>query len=1026
MSHSQQHFSHDEDLIKLREQFKGASKFLAKTRLNDKRSLTDLPWFILLGPAGAGKTSLLAHSEQEFILAKKSQRANLHALTSTQYCDWWATEQAVYVDLSGQFSHIDPDAAQLKHARLWREITRLLAVYYRQNKQLGVIIVISIPDLSNGREEVLAAAEAVRSQLQGLRQSLRQGFPIYLIVNKLDGLNGFSEFFYDLSREERSQTWSFSCNSAELDTINQRFDALLQKLNEQLLFRLQQQSQLNQRAKIHDFPMGMANLKPRLLEFMEHALPEKKGLIWRNVYFTSSATKSAADILNTSLAHLHASFSEPANKAQLPKAYFVENLLKQLNQQQLSQGLTQQAHAKSWSRRGAYLAAASIIILGASAWGYAFSRQLTAIHHTEQVLAKYEVMSESPQAKSIAEQIELLTILKQASDIPRAWFNAKKVRELRSTAYQTYQLALRKLLLPLLAKEFSAHLRSPVEVKPAQLYSALQAYLMLADAQHRQQSLLENLFIHFWQQQQDYKPELTSALHEHLQNLFATPLNPLPLEHSLIEAARLRLNQLPLAERSYTILHNLAWYPELNLYTSSSQIQVGISSFYTKQTLQTIYAKGLDLASQQAWSGDWVLGKLEDKPFDLINLDNLKAQVSDLYLADYAHHWQRVLREFSELNLGNPEETTELLEKLLYSDSTLNQALALIDSNTQITELTQGNSQHLTQRLVEKFASLHELLAKQSLWQALQIKIRKLQIYLLEIKLNGDMDEAAYNAAKTRLLSASASHPITDVREFAKQLPNPWQTWLYQLADNSWRYTLNHASSHLSQIWQQQVFNFYQQNIAKHFPFADLAQEDVNLEHFNKFFAPSGLLNEYFISLLKPFLNTADTHWQLKTLDNQGLNIKAESLAAIQQAAIIQRMFYPQQGDTPEVNYSLTTLAIDARIPALNLVLDDKTLAYPGKTESLNLTWRGEKSGYVKLNYQDKTGMHQLVSLSGPWSLFRFLAQGTLLAGPNPKQYVLALNANDNLLQFELEAREPINPFTKDLLTAFELPEHLG
>jgi type VI protein secretion system component VasK len=71
MSDSPQLFHPDEAIIKLREQLKGASKFLAKTRLHNKRSLNTLPWYILLGPPNVGKTSLLAHSEQEFILAKK-------------------------------------------------------------------------------------------------------------------------------------------------------------------------------------------------------------------------------------------------------------------------------------------------------------------------------------------------------------------------------------------------------------------------------------------------------------------------------------------------------------------------------------------------------------------------------------------------------------------------------------------------------------------------------------------------------------------------------------------------------------------------------------------------------------------------------------------------------------------------------------------------------------------------------------------------------------------------------------------
>jgi type VI secretion system protein ImpL len=331
-------------------------------------------------------------------------------------------------------------------------------------------VVVSASELSGPRDEFLSLAEAIGKQLRSLKASFRKTFPIYLIVNRLDSLNGFTEFFYDLSREERSQTWGFTCNTNDITYVNQQFDHLLSKLNDQLLFRLQQQSQLSQRAKIHDFPMEMANLKPRLLDFMQHALPEKQGLAWHSIYFTSSATKSATEIIGKSLAHLHPAFNESIPQNNLPKAYFVENLLKQFIERQNQQQLISQNKAKNWYRRSIYLLAGLVIAVGASAWAYAFNHQLSAIHHTEQVLAKYQALTQNKQTpKGFAQQIILLDTLKQAATIPPTWFTATQVKKLQTAAQQTYQLALQTLLLPHIIQILGAQLAAPRAAEPTNL-----------------------------------------------------------------------------------------------------------------------------------------------------------------------------------------------------------------------------------------------------------------------------------------------------------------------------------------------------------------------------------------------------------------------------------------------------------------------------------------------------------------------------------------------------------------------------
>lgn len=1026
----------------LRAQFKGALKFLTKTRLANKQPLSKLPWYILLGPCETGKTSLLAHSEQEFILAKKTHRLNIQALTPTRFCDWWATKEAVYVDVSGQFTEAQAENSTPEHhpyAALWQEAVRLFADYYQQNKQVGVIVVLNANTFKGNKDALLTMANSIKHQLQSLKNGFNKPFPIYVIINKLDTLPGFSDFFYDLSQEERAQPWGFNCQTLNADKnhkkisikwVDEQFEQLLTKLNTQLLFRLQQQAQLSRRVDIYNFPMEMANLKPDLLLFLEQALPDSNHLAWHSVHFTSSAARlNSTELTQQSLP------LPVAQKATYThygiKAFFVANLLHHFLDKQLQQKLSGQYYAKRWTSRIAYLIAGAIITAGVTVWAYEFSQQVATIHKIEKALTQFQTLAQNKTAHTLADNIALLDTLQQGTKLPQHWFTPTKTKNLQAAATQTYQLALQKMLLPQLTKIFSQQLVNPTTAEPASLYAALQAYLMLADQAHGQTEFIEEALISYWQQHQDYDPTLLASLHNHLTALFSLPLPTVNLNQPLIAAARLRLTSLKPVARAYTILHNLEWFPATILYDSPNQPQaaIKITGFYTKTALTAIYKQRLAQACQQAWEGNWVLGSVSSpQASDALAHDMLKSQLSDLYLSDYAHEWQRAVAQLAMLTLGKPEEIIDTLDQLLNSQSRIHQALVTINDNIQLNSLTRGYSTDIVTKLAEKFSALANIMSNKDSWQALQAKLRQLQVYLLQLKLSNDNDEAAYIAAKTRVLAPSIPAPMNEVRNMAEQLPNPWQAWFQQVSDNSWQYILMHAAKHVDRMWQEQVWDVYQQNFVEHFPFTtNVDAPETNLAKFNQFFAPGGLLDSYFIHYLKPFIDTSSVNWQLTEFDNQRLPLAKHTLKTLQQAAIIQRMFYPQQQATPIVKLSITPLAIDARIQDLQLIINDKTLHYPDNVESIDLLWpAANQNEQVKLTYKDKHGEHLVSDFKGSWSLFRFLQKGTLIPSSDPKQMVIAFNSDDNLLQFELNAQEPINPLHNDLLANFTLPEMLS
>ncbi|HKE97182.1 MAG TPA: hypothetical protein VKB34_22925, partial [Povalibacter sp.] len=79
-----------QDAAQLRARFDEA---LAALRASKGKSISlyELPWYIIIGPPGAGKTTVIANSGLNFPLSKKFGKEALRGVGGTRNCDWWFT-----------------------------------------------------------------------------------------------------------------------------------------------------------------------------------------------------------------------------------------------------------------------------------------------------------------------------------------------------------------------------------------------------------------------------------------------------------------------------------------------------------------------------------------------------------------------------------------------------------------------------------------------------------------------------------------------------------------------------------------------------------------------------------------------------------------------------------------------------------------------------------------------------------------------------------------------------------------------
>jgi type VI secretion system protein ImpL len=99
------------EVLKLRERFEEAVSALKQQQRKSGHSLYDLPWYVIIGAPGSGKTTALLNSGLQFPLEQRVGKGALRGVGGTRNCDWWFADEAVFLDTAGRYTTQDSDAA---------------------------------------------------------------------------------------------------------------------------------------------------------------------------------------------------------------------------------------------------------------------------------------------------------------------------------------------------------------------------------------------------------------------------------------------------------------------------------------------------------------------------------------------------------------------------------------------------------------------------------------------------------------------------------------------------------------------------------------------------------------------------------------------------------------------------------------------------------------------------------------------------------------------------------------------------
>jgi type VI secretion system protein ImpL len=720
-----------EEIALLSDRLKEALKTLKTAKSGDsKKKLSTLPWYMFIGPPGAGKTTALLNCGLTFPLAgEKGSPDMIKGVGGTRNCDWLFADDAVFIDTAGRYTTQDSQAEVDKAA--WLGFLRMLKKHRRRQPLNGVLVAISLSDLATQNEdERHANALAIRRRVRELQDELGVRPPVYVLFTKADRIAGFVEFFNKLSREERDQVWgtTFALDDGRNEEgsvagFHAGFDALMNRLNEQLLERIQDEPDLARRRLIYSFPLQIASLRDVATSFLTEAFRpsrlEARPLL-RGVYFTSGTQDGMP--IDRLLSTMAAEFGLPRQAVTAfsgrGRSFFLSRLIKEV----VFGEAALVGHDKKVERRakifsyGTYAACATVLLLLGAAWLASYIGNAELIQRVHAGAATYaeqaaDVAKRGASDTDLAAALPPLNSLRHIrvgyeekdADIPLGLtFGLYQGTKLTSASTDAYGRALNGILLPRMILRCEAELAANLQ-KPDLLYPLLKVYLILG----RQGPLDHDLIMQWYSRElnisypSEEEAPVRAQLTAHGEALLEQPLTQVALDDVLIKQARAILNQEPPANYSYNrimrskrVTSLAPWTvadkggpgaPRVFQLNSGKSLDNGVPGIYTWSGYHDTFLQVLPTITQDLTDDSWVLGKPKR---DLLGMAKdtakLRKDVMGLYLLDYERKWDDMLVDISVRPFGNLQQALDELGLLAAPISPFRDVLLSIDAQTQL------------------------------------------------------------------------------------------------------------------------------------------------------------------------------------------------------------------------------------------------------------------------------------------------------------------------------------------------------
>ncbi len=1073
-----------EDVQQIQQRFFDALATLRQRRFrgraNKSRALYELPWYIMVGPPGAGKTTALVNSGLEFPLAEKFGAGALQGVGGTRHCDWWFTNDAVLVDTAGRYT--TQDSHRVVDSSAWEGFLGLLKKHRRRRPINGVIVSISVQDLLTQTEEERSRhARTIRTRIDDLMAKLEVRFPVYLMFTKADLMAGFNEFFEDLGKDERDQVWGLSLpgkSSADappdFEFIDKELGQIEGRLYERLIWRLHQERDPQRRAAIEQFPKQVEQVNRLVQGFVEQAFAANRYRyqpFLRGVYF-SSGTQDGTPIdrlVSTVSAQFGFAREQMAAGMNRGKSFFLGRLFQDVifPESELVGTNPRYERWRRWGRRSAYGAMVASVVGLLVVWTGSVSRHAHNMEDVRRHLLDFEqAQTDSHGAQSPSAQLPALTALAQASSVydreAHPFLTGVGLYDGRidQRADQAYHRYLRGPFTQALLRELEQALISTND--DLSLYNHFRVYQMFGDVERMDRARVEQWFAEYWSAAPEHSAR--NALTNHLNHLLALELTDQSLNSPLARQTAQRLMQVPVAQRVYNRIQSEPEYQRpVDLRTQygneltavfdlsgDARRAVQVPWMFTREGYKSIDLSRRSPVLRELVNDRWIFQSLEQDATALSDddLGELSDRVTELYLADYTRTWTEALRALSIRQFSSLNQGSEMLSRAadpLYSP--LYRVLEVSARETRLTnpELKEkvgeaGRSRRTTMAAgllasqmdstsVDKhFSELHRLMdgeAGQAPIHTVLAEVRKLNDFVQDIRMAPDPQRRAFEVARERFADG-AGNPASGMRNYARNLPEPLEQWLTELSRETWRSVLVEARGHVVREWQAQVYQPYQRMAAGRYPLASGVDAEMSLYDFSEFFKPDGLHERFVQEYIEPFVQTRG-QWRNRQVDGYGLGLSGGALAQVRQGLEITELMFRSGEATPRLSLDFRPRLLNKESARFSLDLGSETLSYShGPKFWRSVDWSGDQAERrLRMVFEQLNGGTNDRTYQGPWAWFRALDEATVEKTPRSDVFHVTFSAGEDSMVYEVRAKSVDNLLSQNSLRQYQCPEVL-
>ncbi|GAK16968.1 LOW QUALITY PROTEIN: IcmF-related protein [Vibrio sp. JCM 19053] len=1071
----------------MRERIEQAVKVVTKTH-KGKRSLYDLPWYVLIGPPGTGKTTVLKQSGLEFPLGDSLGSDSIAGVGGTRHCDWWFANKAVLIDTAGRYT--TQDSQEKVDSKAWHGFLGLLKKYRTQRPINGAIVTISLASvMSQTRTERSLHARAIKSRLQELKNQLGMQFPIYVLLTKMDLVAGFNEFFADLSKEERDDLFGFMFprevddERGVISLFNKEFHGMLERLDARMLRILETEDDLDKRALIFEFPKQLRVLQANLDEFLAEIFAqnsfEEPALI-RGVFMLSSVQEGLPvdKLMNESTNGLGLNRLALAKSQTGSHSYFVKNLFDKVIFKEQLLGTVNRHYQKQsgWMRRGVYIGCTTLLLGASALWfmSYKWNSQLIvdtneqASHIDAMIGAQSDFEADIVSAVETLDKLMTIPLGKQsdygdADSVKRfGLYQGDKVSQAANNAYSD---ALTQYYAPLLLDSLVSEMESNQQHREY-LYETLKTYLMLFNPDKYQQDEVLAWFNFYFERQYpgELNADLRRRLLQHTQYLLGNDGQGFTYNTAAVTSAREVLTQMSLPERAYQrmkIQFSKSHVPSFRLTdvlgpkgleqferASGKPLSQGISGFYTYNGFHSIFQIQINRTVKSLMEENWVYG--DDLKAHEIDQDSAIQGVQSRYYQDYVNEWKTLIEDI-QLKQAPSELATEQARVLSGVERPIESLLRAIQKEVALSKVSLSENQKAASEVAGKVAKVK-----------FSNTADRLDMYLPEengfnVALPGKEVESHFSE-----ILRLGEQDFDDIQQAMVNL----RSYLSDLSSSGNNQKIAYKSILDGTVTQDVAASFARAKELLPRPFnqwlGELSQESVK-------FAESGSkdhLNQLWVTqVVRPYQRTiagrypfepnASREVRLKdfkrffgyggTLDaffqeylepfvdtsksrwrlEKEIGVRPETLMVFQRAQRIRQSFF-ESDNSLRVEFGMKPVYLDQHITRFVLELGGQDLVYKhGPARAKSLSWPAGQD-QTRIVFTPPESKREIAhTYEGEWGIFKLLDQSLKARPESRKDNIVMIDLKGNKVQLELIPSSAINPFWSNEMERFRCPRTL-